>query len=85
MESAKTYHETKLFLQTDLCYVASELPHVWAGKLDADQGLANQQVFAGKTCLEQVKRGRRLYFFPLGNQCRGMDCISDKQRFSALV
>lgn len=44
-----------LFKQ-DMCYVASELPHVWVGKPDADQGLVNQQVFACKTCLEQVKK-----------------------------
>lgn len=73
LASGKTYHEAKFFLQTDQCYAASELPHVWVGKLDADQGLVNQQVFACKTCLEQVKR-RGLYFFPLGNQCRGMKC-----------
>lgn len=82
LASGKTYHETKLFLQTDRCYVASELPHVWVEKFDANQGLVNQQVFASKTCLEQVKR-RGLYFFPLGNQCREMNCTSDKQPFSA--
>lgn len=26
--------------------VASELPHVWFGALDADQGWVNQQAFA---------------------------------------
>lgn len=28
--------------------VASELPHVWFGKLDADQGWVNQQASADK-------------------------------------
>lgn len=41
--------------------MASELPHVWVGKPDADQGLVNQQVFACKTCLEQVKKAGAIF------------------------
>lgn len=63
------------YFLTYLCYVASELPHVWVGELVADQGLANQQLFACKTCLEKIKRWG-LYFFLLGNQGMGMKCAS---------
>lgn len=36
--------------------MASELPHVWVGELDVDQGLVNHQAFAYKTCLEQGQK-----------------------------
>lgn len=76
------WHKERYIMKQDyfltyLCYVASELPHVWVGELVADQGLANQQLFACKTCLEKIKRWG-LHFFLLGNQCMGMKSASDR-------
>lgn len=48
--------QNHLFKQIRASYVVSELPHMWAGKPDADQGLVTQQAFACKTCLEQVQK-----------------------------
>lgn len=52
--------------------VAYELPHVWFGVLDADQGWVNQQAFAWQTSLEWGRKVGVVIFFPLGNQSMGM-------------